>query len=68
MKYLIWCCIADARPVGVTVRLPAGTSFKDGQWVKVSGTMGETTYQGQKLAVVIPKSIAPTKAGSPYTS
>ncbi|HZS93858.1 MAG TPA: TIGR03943 family protein [Chloroflexota bacterium] len=68
MRYLVWCCIADARPVGVTVRLPAGASFKDGQWVKVVGTMGETTYQNQKLAVVMPKTMAPTKAGNPYTS
>lgn len=66
LRYLVTCCIADARPVGLVVRDTTGGRIKDNQWVTVSGVMGETTYQGQQLAIVIPSKITPTKSESPY--
>jgi uncharacterized repeat protein (TIGR03943 family) len=66
MRYQVWCCIADARPVGLIVRDTSHGALKDSQWVKVTGVMGATSYQGQKIAVVVPKEIRPTKAGNPY--
>lgn len=66
MRYQVTCCIADARPVGLIVRDTSGGAMKDNQWVTATGTMGETTYQGQEVAVVEPKQLVATKAGSPY--
>jgi uncharacterized repeat protein (TIGR03943 family) len=66
MRYQVWCCIADARPVGLIVRDTSNGALKDNQWVKLTGVMGATSYQGQKIAVVNTKTLAPTKAGNPY--
>lgn len=66
LRYLVTCCIADARPVGLVVKDITHGSVKDNQWVTVSGAMGEMSYQGQQLAVVEPTRITPTRAGSPY--
>lgn len=66
MRYQVTCCIADARPIGLIVRDASNGALKDNQWVKVTGTMGAASYGGQKVAVVEPKTIVPTKAGNPY--
>ena len=66
LRYQITCCIADARPVGLIVRDISLGALKDDQWVTVHGTMAAASYQGQKVAVVSPKQIVPTKAGNPY--
>jgi uncharacterized repeat protein (TIGR03943 family) len=66
MRYQVTCCIADARAEGLVVRDVTHGGLKDGQWVIVRGKMGETSYQGQQVAVVEPKQIAPTKVGNPY--
>lgn len=66
LRYQVTCCVADARPVGLVVKDTSNGALKDNQWVTVRGTMGQTTYQGQKIAVVEPKLIAHTKAGDPY--
>jgi putative membrane protein len=66
IRYQVTCCIADARPVGLVVKDTSHGALLDNQWVRVTGIMGETGYQGQKIAVVIPKTLAPTKAGDPY--
>lgn len=66
LRYQITCCIADAQPEGLIVRDISHGTLKDNQWVTVHGTMGEASYQGQKLAVVDPKQILLTKPGNPY--
>ncbi|HZU13788.1 MAG TPA: TIGR03943 family protein [Chloroflexota bacterium] len=65
MRYLITCCIADARPIGVVVHDPTG-ALKDNEWVTVTGKMGEQTYQGQAVSVVMPSKVLQVKAGNPY--
>lgn len=66
LRYLVTCCIADARPVGLVVRDTSHGSLPDNQWVTVSGTMGIASYQGQQITVVEPRHIQPTKSQSPY--
>lgn len=66
LRYQVTCCIADARPVGLMVRDVSHGKVRDNQWVTVIGKMGETSFQGQSLAVVMPKQILPAKAGDPY--
>ena len=66
MRYLVTCCIADARPVGVIVQDTSHGAFKDSQWVTVTGTMGSASQDGQRVAVVNPTRIVPIKSGNPY--
>ncbi len=66
LRYQITCCIADARPEGLLVRDTSHGRLQDNQWVKVTGVMGKTSYQGQQVAVIEPKLIVQTKAGNPY--
>lgn len=66
MRYLVTCCIADARAVGVIVKDTSHGALRDNQWVTVTGTMGAAGYQGQQVAVVEPSSIVPIKSANPY--
>jgi uncharacterized repeat protein (TIGR03943 family) len=66
IRYFVTCCIADARPVGLIVDDTSHGALKDNQWVSVTGTMRSASYQGQKVAVVQPKSLVPTRSQSPY--
>jgi uncharacterized repeat protein (TIGR03943 family) len=66
IRYLVTCCIADARPVGLIVKDTSNGALKDNQWVTVTGSMGAAEDGGQKVAVVLPKSLTPIKAGNPY--
>lgn len=66
IRYMVTCCIADARPVGLVVRDSSHGSLKDNQWVTVEGTMTSANNGGQKVAVVAPTRIAPTRSGNPY--
>jgi uncharacterized repeat protein (TIGR03943 family) len=66
MRYFVTCCIADARPVGLTVLDTSHGALKDGQWVTVVGTMASAGDSGQQIAVVKPRTMRVTKAGDPY--
>jgi putative membrane protein len=66
MRYLVTCCIADARPVGVIVKDSSHGALKDNQWVTVTGTMSSASDAGQQVTVVKPTTIVPIKSGNPY--
>jgi uncharacterized repeat protein (TIGR03943 family) len=66
MRYLVTCCIADARPVGVIVKDSSHGALRDNQWVTVTGTMGSTNDAGQQVTVVNPTGIVRIKSGNPY--
>ncbi|MBV9281595.1 MAG: TIGR03943 family protein [Chloroflexi bacterium] len=66
MRYVVTCCIADARPVGLAVQDTSHGALRDNQWVTVTGTMGMADDSGQKIAVVKPSKIELTRAGNPY--
>lgn len=66
MRYLVTCCIADARPVGVIVKDTSHGALRDNQWVTVTGTMGAANDAGQQVAVVNPTRIVQIKSGNPY--
>ncbi len=38
-RMVITCCIADAEPYGVLVKLPGKNDFHDGEWAAVEGTL-----------------------------
>jgi len=66
MRYLVTCCIADARPVGVIVKDTSHGALQDSQWVTVTGTMGSANEGGQLVTVVKPTRILRVKSGNPY--
>jgi uncharacterized repeat protein (TIGR03943 family) len=58
-RLLVRCCLADATPIGLPVRWPAGATPPADQWLAVEGTMGVETIAGQPRSVVLPSRIRP---------
>ena len=58
-RLLVRCCLADATPVGLPVRWPAGRMPRADQWLAVEGTMAIEERNGQSRSVVIAQRITP---------
>lgn len=58
-RLLVRCCLADATPVGLPVRWPAGRQPRADQWLAVEGTMAIEERNGQSRSVVVAKRITP---------
>jgi uncharacterized repeat protein (TIGR03943 family) len=58
-RLLVRCCLADAAPVGLPVRWPAGAQPRVDQWLRLEGQMAvEAGPDGERL-VVVPRRIEP---------
>jgi putative membrane protein len=57
-RYFIFCCIADASPLGVVVESPAASQLKNDQWVSVSGVL-QTRQLPRSIAQYQPTSWYP---------
>lgn len=60
-RFVLTCCAADAYPVGLPVKLVAGTSrdaYPVDSWLKVSGEMTSETFQDRRQVVIGPTNIA----------
>ena len=58
-RLLVRCCLADATPVGLPVRWPAGRLPRADQWLAVEGTMAIEERNGQSRSVVVAQRITP---------
>ncbi|MEB3326530.1 MAG: TIGR03943 family protein [Synechococcus sp.] len=58
-RLLVRCCLADATPVGLPLRWPAGPLPKADQWLAVQGTMAVEEHNGQSRSVVVAERIRP---------
>jgi uncharacterized repeat protein (TIGR03943 family) len=58
-RLLVRCCLADATPVGLPVRWPAGQVPQADQWLAVQGTMAVEERNGQSRSVVVAQRITP---------
>lgn len=58
-RLLVRCCLADATPVGLPVRWPAGQPPRADQWLAVEGTMAIEERNGQSRSVVVAQRITP---------
>ena len=58
-RLLVRCCLADATPIGLPVRWPAGFQPQTDQWLAIEGTMGIERIAGQERSVVLPDRIRP---------
>jgi uncharacterized repeat protein (TIGR03943 family) len=56
-RLLVRCCLADATPIGLPVRWPAGFQPQTDQWLAIEGTMGLERIAGQERSVVLPDRI-----------
>lgn len=66
-RLLMVCCAADASPVGVVVHYDKIESVKNGDWVKVEGTVGFTTFQDHRAVKLVAKRVEPTsRPKDPY--
>jgi uncharacterized repeat protein (TIGR03943 family) len=52
MRMMMWCCVADARPVMVEMRGIAEGSLKEGDWIEVEGTL-EFVEEGKAVLPVL---------------
>lgn len=52
-RFAISCCSADAAPYGVLIEYDGGAkSWANDTWVRVSGTLQKTTYEGQNIMML----------------
>ena len=58
-RLLVRCCLADATPVGLPVRWPAGFQPKADSWLAIRGTMGVEEHNGESRSVVLAGQIRP---------
>lgn len=58
-RLLVRCCLADATPVGLPVRWPAGRPPRADQWLALEGTMAIEERNGQSRSVVLAQRITP---------
>lgn len=62
-RFYIFCCIADAIPIGITVESPNANEFKSDSWVQLSGTLQTETLPA--LEQLEPTSWVPRDKGQP---
>jgi uncharacterized repeat protein (TIGR03943 family) len=48
-RFSVSCCSADALPFGVMIESDKANLFHKDSWVKVTGTIGKTTYAGNNI-------------------
>jgi uncharacterized repeat protein (TIGR03943 family) len=59
-RLLVRCCLADATPVGLPVRWPAGQPLpRADQWLALEGDMAVERRAGDEQLVVVPTQITP---------
>lgn len=57
-RFVLTCCAADAYPVGLPVRLPAGQAdYGADAWITVEGEMATETLEGYRRLVVQAQSV-----------
>ncbi len=48
-RLLMWCCAADARPIGVLVESESPITLKSGAWVSVEGIVEKSSFEGKPV-------------------
>ena len=57
---MMWCCAADIQLVGVLCHYDKTLELKENNWVKVTGTLATSTYQGAKVPLIVNPEIKPS--------
>lgn len=60
-RMMMNCCAADAVPVGFLCGYPQAAHLPDDSWVKVTGMITRTTYEGETIPLIQAKKIVPVE-------
>ena len=60
MRWIMWCCAADAQPASVALKGDLGGSWKDQQWLDVIGNAHFPTSLGQVVPQIDVTSVKKT--------
>jgi len=67
-RYLVTCCAADARPIGLVIKKENFQQIKNNDWVRVTGVVREETMDGVSVIFMdlehIEKTIMPSKSAA----
>jgi uncharacterized repeat protein (TIGR03943 family) len=66
-RFSVQCCSADASPFGVMVQFDKGQTLAKDSWVKVTGTIAKSSYNGNDVLTLVAskvEKISPSK--KPY--
>jgi putative membrane protein len=61
-RFSISCCTADGSPFGMMVQSTQAQRFAKDTWVKITGTLNKTTYNGNEIMTLIADKVEKTKA------
>jgi len=56
-RFMMVCCTADMQPIGLLCRYTRASELKKDSWVKVTGTIKETEFDGQKIPLFLADSV-----------
>jgi len=59
-RLMMVCCAADMAPVGFLCRYEEASKLEADSWVKVSGTIGKTEYDGETIPYIDAQSVEST--------
>jgi uncharacterized repeat protein (TIGR03943 family) len=69
LRWMMWCCAADAQPVSVALKGDFPGTYKDDQWFEIVGTAQFPSTMGQVVPEIDVDSIKPTQEpDEPYLS
>jgi uncharacterized repeat protein (TIGR03943 family) len=60
MRWIMWCCAADAQPASVKLSGTLGGPWKDQQWLDITGIARFPTIMGQVIPEIDITSVKPT--------
>ncbi len=56
-RLLMWCCAADARPIGAIIRYTGATGVKSGDWVSIEGTVASGVINGHRVLQIVAENV-----------
>ncbi len=65
-RVIITCCIADALPLGILVKLPDKTAFREGDWVGIEGTLQLLPFNDKLKSIEPLANMVPPEKIYPY--
>lgn len=58
-QLMMFCCAADAKPLGILVEYENIQTLKNGDWVKVAGTVGFGDFDDSKFTKITAETVEP---------
>ncbi len=58
-RFAVSCCVADARAMGLVVKIGNASQYATGAWVRVKGAFKDGTLDKDRLPVVTPSEVTP---------